>query len=99
MISTVDVNKAELEASAPPAKQAVPFPWLMNMCLELALRDEGLEPYFGVFAWARLLKLWTPGRAVDMQGVCPENVRLVTRGLRAFSTGRKPVAQGGVFHG
>mgnify|MGYP001825758334 CR=1 FL=1 len=84
VISMVDVYTAELEASAPPTKHAVPFPLLMVMSLELALRDEGLELFFRAFAWTRLLKLWTSSRADDIQGVNPENIRFSTRGLEGL---------------
>ena len=78
----VSVRTAELEAGAPPTKQAPALALIIVMALESVVVDEGQKKFIRAFAWTRLLKLWTSSRANDLQGILPEHMVMTSQGLR-----------------
>ena len=78
----VSVRTAELEAGAPPTKQAPALALIIVMALESVVVDEGQKKFVRAFAWTRLLKLWTSSRANDLQGILPEHMVMTSQGLR-----------------
>ena len=84
VLSLVNVRTAELEVGAPPTRQAVPFPLILIISLELAVGDNSLPRYLRALAWCRLLKLWTSSRADDLQGASFDNMVITAEGLRGY---------------
>ena len=80
----VSVRTAELEAGAPPTKQAPALALIIVMALESVVVDEGQKKFIRAFAWTRLFKLWTSSRANDLQGILPEHMVMTSQGLRSF---------------
>ena len=78
----VSVRASELEAGAPPTKQAPALALIIVMALESVVVDEGQKKFIRAFAWTRLLKLWTSSRANDLQGILPEHMVMTSQGLR-----------------
>ncbi|CAE7799767.1 unnamed protein product [Symbiodinium sp. CCMP2592] len=78
----VRVRTAELEAGAPPTKQAPALALIMVMSLEAVVVNSAHKKFVRAYAWARLLKLWTSSRANDLQGILPEQMTMSSQGLR-----------------
>ncbi|CAE7307810.1 HET-E1 [Symbiodinium sp. CCMP2592] len=78
----VRVRTAELEAGAPPTKQAPALALIMVMSLEAVVVNPAHKKFVRAYAWARLLKLWTSSRANDLQGILPEQMTMSSQGLR-----------------
>ncbi|CAE7839369.1 HET-E1 [Symbiodinium sp. CCMP2592] len=78
----VRVRTVELEAGAPPTKQAPALALIMVMSLEAVVVNSAHKKFVRAYAWARLLKLWTSSRANDLQGILPEQMTMSSQGLR-----------------
>ena len=94
VLSLVNVRTAELEVGAPPTRQAVPFPLVLIISLELAVGDSSLPRYLRALAWCRLLKLWTSSRADDLQGASFDNMVITAEGLRGYADRTKTSGAG-----
>lgn len=93
---------AELEADAPPRRQAQMYSVAVLIACELVVDDENLLPGFRFYAFMLLLMFWGTLRCDDLQNIDPRSCLLSQWGLRFIIKWTKTTGPGksvGALHG